>query len=111
MRAVKGLGGNLVVGKPSEPCQHRLFTPETGTCETCSTHYVGIIRTLQRAVATLERRLAERRDVEKAKARLMHHEGLTEAAAFVQIRTRAMAERRTMGAVAFDILVTTAEIK
>jgi hypothetical protein len=91
----------------NEPCLHDFME---GNCLRCGQHFKTIISALTQALAQANRRLAERRDVEKAKARLMAHEGLTEEAAFAQIRTRAMQERRTMGAVAFDILITTAEV-
>ena len=88
-----------------QQCTHDFM--QLGNCQRCGEHYVAIIRGLQKALAQAQRRLADRRDIEKAKARLMDLEGLTEAEAFVRIRTRAMQERRTMGEVAGDILLTT----
>ena len=51
----------------------------------------------------LARRLADRRDVDRAKGALMT-QGMTETDAFALIRRRAMDERSTMGEVARDLL-------
>lgn len=52
----------------------------------------------------LRRLLAERKSVERAKGILMQVKGLDEAAAYKQLRDRAMAEQRRMGEVAEEVI-------
>ncbi len=56
----------------------------------------------------LARRLADRRDVDRAKGRLMQR-GMTEPEAFAYLRQGAMDARTTLGAVARDVLDSDAE--
>jgi len=58
---------------------------------------------LKTEAADLARRLAERRDIDRAKGLLMA-QGLTEEEAFAALRQRAMDARTTMGLVARDMI-------
>ena len=61
---------------------------------------------LEKEVDDLQSRLEARKVVEQAKGQLQSDEGLTEAEAFRTIQKRAMQERKTMKAVAEEILAT-----
>lgn len=61
--------------------------------------------TLARRAETAERRLAERRHVERAKALLMEQENLSEEEAYRRLRQLSMRTRRTMGDVAHTLLL------
>jgi len=58
---------------------------------------------LSAEVADLQQRLADRRDVDRAKAQLMR-EGLTEDLAYTELRRRAMDARATLGDVAREFM-------
>jgi AmiR/NasT family two-component response regulator len=59
---------------------------------------------VRKETATLSDRLATRKAVDRAKGRLMDSRGLSESEAFRLIQKRAMDERRSMRAVAEDVL-------
>ena len=59
---------------------------------------------LESEVADLAGRLEARKVVDRAKARLIAEQGMTEAEAFRSIQRRSMDERRSMRAVAQDVL-------
>lgn len=62
------------------------------------------LRAVKQEASSLAEQLETRKVVDRAKGRLMDEQGLSEAAAFRLIQKRAMDERRTMRAVAQDIL-------
>jgi response regulator NasT len=62
------------------------------------------LRTLHEQNEDLEERLAARRALDRAKGKLMDEHGLSEQAAFRFIQQEAMASRRTMRAVADDVI-------
>lgn len=62
------------------------------------------MKALHDQATSLEEQLASRKVVDRAKGRLMDDHGLTEGAAFSFIQKTAMRERRTMRAVADEVL-------
>lgn len=62
------------------------------------------MKALHAQATSLEEQLESRKAVDRAKGRLMDDHGLTEGAAFAFIQKTAMRERRTMRAVADDVL-------
>jgi response regulator NasT len=62
------------------------------------------MKALHDQATSLEEQLESRKAVDRAKGRLMDDHGLTEGAAFSFIQKTAMKERRTMRAVADDVL-------
>ncbi len=62
------------------------------------------MKALHDQATSLEEQLESRKAVDRAKGRLMDDHGLTEGAAFAFIQKTAMRERRTMRAVADDVL-------
>ena len=62
------------------------------------------MKALHDQATSLEEQLESRKSVDRAKGRLMDDHGLTEGAAFAFIQKTAMRERRTMRAVADDVL-------
>ncbi|HYI63187.1 MAG TPA: response regulator [Acidimicrobiales bacterium] len=62
------------------------------------------MKALHDQATSLEEQLESRKAVDRAKGRLMDDHGLTEGAAFSFIQKTAMRERRTMRAVADDVL-------
>lgn len=62
------------------------------------------MKALHDQATSLEEQLESRKAVDRAKGRLMDDHGLTEGAAFSFIQKTAMKERRTMKAVADDVL-------
>jgi response regulator NasT len=62
------------------------------------------LRALHDQNADLEERLAARRALDRAKGLLMDHHGMTEHDAFRFVQQEAMASRRTMRAVADDVI-------
>jgi len=62
------------------------------------------LRKSQGHVEDLERRLADRTAIERAKGRLVDHHGMSENDAFTFLRSAAMSDRRRMAEVAAEIL-------
>jgi AmiR/NasT family two-component response regulator len=63
------------------------------------------IADIQRRLDEARRALADRKQIEKAKGWLMEQNSLTESAAFKQMQQVARSSRRTLAAVAHDILI------
>jgi two-component system, response regulator PdtaR len=60
--------------------------------------------TIKKESTDLNEQLATRKAVDRAKGKLMDEQGMTEAEAFRLLQKRAMDERRSMKAVAQDVL-------
>ncbi len=79
-------------------------TQATKTLEAVVADQQALIRTLRRELAKAQQALRERRLVDRAKCRLMEHQGLSEADAYRRLREQAMARREPMSDTAARLL-------